>query len=151
MNILIATVGLPGSGKTTWADNHVRADGSRTFVIVNRDCIRRMLRKPHGEAEGLVTHIHHEAIRSALAMAYHVICDDTNLNQVHLNELQSIAEENHADFRVEGSFLSVPVAECMRRNSARPREERIPNGVIRAMYETWRDQWPAMPADEEIW
>lgn len=143
---ITATVGLPGSGKTTWADQQVAVDITGTLVVVNRDHIRRMLRKPYPADERLVTHIQHASIRAALAMNRSVISDDTNLNPDHLHALRFIARDHGAGFRVNTQFLQVPLDEVIRRNSQRPKLERVSDNTIRALAMRWADQWPQLQA-----
>lgn len=84
-NILILTVGLPRSGKTTWARQH-------GAPIVNPDSIRLAL---HGErfiakAEPFVWAIAHAMVR-ALFLAGHsvVILDATNTTKKRRDEWKS--------------------------------------------------------------
>lgn len=143
---IVATVGLPGSGKTTWADQQVAVDTTGTLVVVNRDHIRRMLRKPYPTDERLVTHIQHAAIRAALAMNRNVISDDTNLNPDHIRALRFIARDHGAGFRVNTQFLHVPLDEVIWRNSQRPKLERVPDKTIKMLAMRWADQWPQLQA-----
>jgi len=80
-NALICTVGLPRSGKSTWAKTYAKSLGA---PIVNRDSIRLVL---HGqryiqEAEDMVLAIAKLMVKS-LFLAGHssVILDETNVSR----------------------------------------------------------------------
>ena len=139
---LTATVGLPGSGKSTWADQQVAEDQTGKLVVVNRDHLRAMLRKPYPTAEGLVSQVQRWAIKVALAGGYSVISDDTNLNPDHLAELQEIALSRGAVFEVNAQFLFVPLDEVLRRNACRP--EALPEQAIRNLRDRWKHRWPQL-------
>lgn len=73
------TVGLPGSGKSTWAKEFVKKN--KNYVRVSRDDIRRM----RGEywipsQESMITDIENAAIIAALRHGKNVIIDATNLS-----------------------------------------------------------------------
>lgn len=108
--VVIATVGLPGSGKTTWANKMVASGG---FVRVNSDELREQHPRSH---EARIRHLRDEGIVRALQSGKSVIVDNTNLRGV--SDLRRIAREFGADFRVQ-DFRDVPWQECVRRDAAR--------------------------------
>ena len=120
---LTATHGLPGSGKSTWAEEQVAQDPENR-LRVNRDDIRTELfgEKYHTgtfpqKSESQVTAVHQKRIQVALAKGKHVYCDDTNLNPRFLGQLAKIARDYGAAFHQQ--YFDVPVDECKRRNAAR--------------------------------
>ena len=77
---LLVLVGIPGSGKSTYARKLVKGSSDK-WVIVNRDDIRDML----GDywipsRENLVTDIEDDMIQESLRHGYNVIIDATNIN-----------------------------------------------------------------------
>jgi predicted kinase len=132
---LIATIGLPGSGKTTWALKQVdrNPDG---VCRSNRDAIRvahagRRLGTPAQEA--IVTRAQHEMIRAAFAYGYHtVIVDDTNLHGT--GALERLAADLGVTFSVR-DFRHVPLTTCLQRNRTREGGARLPEDVIRRMHD----------------
>lgn len=120
---LTLTHGLPGSGKTTWAEAQVAQDPEGR-LRVNRDDIRTEL---FGEAyhkgsfppkqESQVTAVQQKRIKRALAQGKHVYCDDTNLNPRAVGQLARLARDYGAT--LEQEYFNVPVAECKRRNGLR--------------------------------
>lgn len=133
---LIATRGLPASGKTTAAIAWVRADEAWR-VRINRDDLRDMghgRRLGTGAQEAIVSGIQHNGVRAALAHGTDVIVDDTNLSNAAINQLAGIAAEMGADFEV-WDFRDVPVEVCIARDAQRGGFDCVGEDVIRDMYE----------------
>lgn len=134
---MIITVGLPASGKTTYAMQMVRTDG---YTNVNRDDIRQMVcggwtGKPEDEA--LVTQIQHAAIVSALKKQQKVIVSDTGLNRGIVKGLVKIAQNWGAT--VSFAYFDTPLAECIKRDDIREckGERFVGEQVIRDMYKRY--------------
>lgn len=112
---LILTIGLPGSGKSTWAREQVGA------VIVERDALREELTgdmRNHTQ-ESRVTRVANERVFDALAAGKTVIVADTNLRARYRKAWRLLAEEIGATYS-EQSFLHVPVLVCIERDAQRP-------------------------------
>lgn len=110
---LTLTIGLPGSGKSTWAREQP------DVLVLERDMIREMLtgnRRDHS-MEGRVTAVHQELVEIALREGLHVIVSDTNLRLKHRREWRALVEG--AEYE-EVSFLDVPVETCIERDALRP-------------------------------
>ncbi|HZN76603.1 MAG TPA: AAA family ATPase [Micromonosporaceae bacterium] len=130
MVTLTITRGLPGSGKTTWARQQ------RSAVRVNRDDLRRMLHggwRGTGRLERHVTIVQRATVEALLAAGVDVIVDDTNLRTELVRSLAKLAEKHGAELVVR-DFTDVPLEECLRRDAARPPEERVGPEVITAMW-----------------
>lgn len=121
---LTPLVGLPGSGKTTWAQEMIQRHLPGEVARLNRDELRAML---HSGAfagaltEGQVLAIEKQAARILLSdrdVCRHVIIDDTNLRPTTLDMWRELATEAEAEFQVL-SFLDVPVATCIERDARR--------------------------------
>jgi predicted kinase len=128
---LTLTIGLPGSGKSTWAK--AQKDAQR----MERDMIRYALtgdRRDHSR-EGEVTRLHREGVRSMLDAGMHVIVSDTNLRARYRKQWRTLAEEVGADYD-EVSFMDVPVETCIERDALRP--DPVGQDIIKKMHETWR-------------
>lgn len=131
---LTITVGLPGSGKSTWAKQ-------QPGVRVNRDDLRAMLVAgpwPHGDraAEDMCTVAQHAQISALLGAGIDVICDDTNLRPDVVRALTDLAERAGAVVRVV-DLTGVPVEECIRRDALRPEGERVGADRIQAMWDRY--------------
>jgi len=107
---LIATIGLPGSGKTTWA-MEMLAKGN--YERVNSDELREQNPRAH---EARIRYLRDQGIVQALKAGKSVIVDNTNLRGV--SDLRRIAREMDVDFEVK-DFRSVPWQECVRRDAER--------------------------------
>ncbi|MFJ8581208.1 AAA family ATPase [Micromonospora sp. NPDC093277] len=131
---LIATRGLPASGKTTFARRLQPG-----VVRINRDDLRRMM---HGErlftqwAEGQVTRAQRAQVEALLAARVSVCVDDTNLRSRTLRDWAELAERFGAAFEVH-DFTDVPLEECLRRDAARPEVDRVGEAAIRRLHERY--------------
>jgi predicted kinase len=126
---LVITVGLPRSGKTTWA----RAQG---LPIVNPDSIRLAL---HGQrfvslAEAFVWAIAHLMVRALfLAGCDAVIVDATNVTQKRRDEWVRLASEVGAEYVAH--VIETSPKECAARALERDDLEILP--VIDRMAAEW--------------
>lgn len=124
---IFMTCGLPASGKSTWAKNHL-AKTDRPTVRISKDDLRLMLHNgkfTNGNEKATL------AARDAIIVASlgmnsdghrtgrDVIVDDTNLAPKHQARLEQLARENSADFEVV-DFRSVPLETCLERDRKRP-------------------------------
>ncbi|SCG33806.1 AAA family ATPase [Micromonospora halophytica] len=131
---LVATRGLPASGKTTFARTLQPA-----VVRVNRDDLRRML---HGErlftqrAEYQVTLVQRAQVEALLRSGASVCVDDTNLRSRSLREWADLAARHGAEFEVH-DFTDVPLDECLRRDAARAEGDRVGEAAIRRLHERY--------------
>lgn len=133
---LTITVGLPGSGKSTWGEQ-MRRDFPNRVRIVNRDDIRAAngTRFEDGD-EQYVALVRDYMIDRLLILGYDVICTDTNLSPKVRRRLSQIAKTRKAECS-EVSFLHVPLATCIKRNDARwaAGDRKVPNSAIYRMWE----------------
>lgn len=135
MNEVIVYVGLPASGKSTMAKK-IRGKTNSNHVRVNKDDLRAMhFDKVWKGNEGFIEDARDALIRVALQSGKNVIVDDTNLHPKHIETIRKIAQEEGASFRVDNSFLSVSLAECIERDAARP------NGVGKKVIKSMHDQF----------
>ncbi|MEU8297838.1 AAA family ATPase [Micromonospora sp. NPDC048909] len=131
---LIATRGLPASGKTTFARTL-----QPSVVRVNRDDLRRML---HGErlftqwAEAQVTTVQRAQVEALLRARADVCVDDTNLRSRTLRDWADLAARHGAEFEVH-DFTDVPLEECLRRDAERPAVDRVGEAAIRRLHERY--------------
>jgi predicted kinase len=128
---LYATLGLPGSGKTTWA--RLEQSRDRSIVLVNKDLIRGMMFAAYTpENEKMVEAVRDAAIYSALTAGRSVICHDTNTAKRHLDHLAHLAAMHSARFVVR-DFTHIDMETCIARQAGRPLTERVPAEAIRRM------------------
>lgn len=129
------TVGLPGSGKSTFAKQLV-SENSGKLVRVNMDEIRTMLSNGvySPELENAALKVQDHSILSAVNAGYDVIVDNTNLHPRMANRIRTILHTYDVNYVVH-SFLDVPVEECVRRDAERTKrgERSVGRDVIEKM------------------
>lgn len=117
---VIATLGLPASGKSTWARRFVAEHPA--WAVVNND----VLRVAHGGSRG-IDPATEPAVRAARVMLIRghlsggrpVVVDNCNLSVAGRVEVMTLAAEFGARLWWV-PFLDVPVAVCIQRDRARP-------------------------------
>jgi predicted kinase len=125
------TIGLPASGKSTWAKNKVD-QSPNAIKRVNKDDLRAMLDNSYHSKgnEKFVLDIQDMIIKAALENGKHVIVDNTHLAPKHearIRELiKGLANLEIVDFR------DVPLETCLERDRQRPNS--VGEKVIRDMY-----------------
>ena len=89
MPILIILVGLPGSGKSTWAKEQ-KAKYPNRFVLVSRDEIRKIVNFPYRkDRTNLEREERNRQIMQAIEVGKDVILDETNLFESHRNTIRN--------------------------------------------------------------
>lgn len=136
---LIMCIGLPGSGKSTWALEQVEKSGW-TWVRVNKDDIRKELGMTRASFKreqefAVIDHRDHRII-TALKAGQTVISDDTNFGKKHPKRLEDIAYHCGAEFEIK-DFTDVPVETCIERDSTRDGDARVGKNVIWGMAENY--------------
>lgn len=134
-HILIATVGLPRSGKSTWAKQ-------QAYPIVNPDSIRLALhgQRFYGPAEPMVWATAKLMVRSLfLAGHRHVILDATNVERSRRDEWKS------KEWGIFFKYIPTPKDVCIERARSENYEELV--GVIERM----AGQFNPLGSDEELW
>ena len=122
MTHLIATLGLPGSGKSTWAKEYADARPAGAVFLISKDDLRAMLHNGRWQGhktEGQVIVAQETLIRAAAGMSRvtTVIVHDTNFG--HLDRLEELARELGMNFHVQ-DFTDVDIKTCIERDLARP-------------------------------
>lgn len=128
MSTLYTLIGIPGSGKSTWANENA---GIRNAIIVSSDEIRREL---YGDPsiQGNKTQVFealHKKVKSLLESGHNVIFDATNIYRRRRCETLRMYR-NYENIAV---YFCTPFDECVRRNAGRDRV--VPDEVITRMNE----------------
>ena len=140
--ILTMTIlhGLPASGKSTWARDHV----DDHTIIVNVDGIRRSMTGTlswwysvgsRNERETIAITAAHAIAETALRSGVNVIIDMQNLNGRAVAQWTRIAARHHAN--VVLVMFDAPLDNILTRNAERPEDDRVPEGYIRRQAERY--------------
>lgn len=123
------TIGLPGSGKTTWAKKEVAdaANRGKIIVRVNNDDIREELnggRMLEGQwnpkLESKVKVLRMEQVSEAIKDGYDVILDNTYLNHKALTAMRQWLQQTFPHVIIlEKDFRDVSLDTCIERDKAR--------------------------------
>lgn len=140
MTKLIMTVGLPGSGKSTWALQEMGSDSVKAFRV-NRDELRMTLFGKYvlsPAQEAIVTTFQHKIIKEALDSGLDVYVDDTNLNPRFSKKLMEIGNQYGAEV-IFKDFTQVSVEECLKNIQKRVAGggRDVPEAVVRSMYDRY--------------
>ena len=131
------TVGLPASGKTSWAMSQVTKSNGQTKRL-NKDDLRSMLDGGFYSKsnEKSIIKLRDCMLIELLKNKHNVIIDDTNLNKNNLYEIEKLINDNFPDSNISVveniSFLKVPIDECIKRDSVRLNS--VGRDVIEKMY-----------------
>lgn len=140
---LIYTVGLPGSGKSTFANEWLESAPIGDRALVNKDQLRRMMHVGHyagHRTENLIIRVQRAAIMLSLFEGFDVMVHGTNLRSGMHNYYKLIAAESGAKLRYL-SFADVSTSECFRRNALRDDDTYVPVDKMWHMYgqlEEWK-------------
>lgn len=130
---LTITIGVPGSGKSTWAAKQTAKDPS--IRIINKDDIRKELTVKGWtwthENERDVIQLRDTRIAEALNAGFSVISSDCNFGK-HKLALRELARQCNALFRVR-FFTDVSLETCIERDAKRT-EGKVGADVITRMY-----------------
>jgi predicted kinase len=128
---IIVTVGLPASGKSTWAKSWA-AEQSLYRVRVCRDDIRRMLGVYWVPSrERLVTLIEHQAVYEAVTNGYDVVIDATNFKR---GWIESLAQQVGSTVHIQ-DFTDVALEVCLARDAIR--DHKVGAEVINKFYDKY--------------
>ena len=125
MSEVIVLVGLPGSGKSTWAE-------AQGITILSSDSVRALIaddvtnQQIHTQVFATMRYLLRRRLEVGAAST---IVDATNLLPVHRKPWIKIAREKGAKARAV--YIATPLEECLRRNAARDRI--VPAEAIQAM------------------
>jgi predicted kinase len=121
---IILLVGLPGSGKSTWAEGKAG--------ILSSDALRELLADDpdNQNIHARVFRVLRDLLKHRLELKRPVTyVDATNLTPYEREPYLKLADRFDAE--IEAVFFDLPVEECIRRNGGRARV--VPDEVIRKM------------------
>ncbi len=144
---VVITIGVPGCGKSTWAQNY--STHNPNVVIVERDIIREVLcpgyftQKPNKSFEEKVTQEQRNLLRQALLSetVQTVIISDTNLKKSRLVLLEKFILEVNPEATIERKIFweSLDFLLCAQRN--RNRTKVVPEDVLASFWKRFKCQY----------
>ena len=128
-------VGIPGSGKSTWIQNHKNFFGDN-FIVISRDAIRFSILKEDDEyfsKEDEVWKEYVNQINSALEKYDNIILDATHLNEKSRSKVLR-AINLTKDIEVNSIMINTSLNKSLEQNEQRTGRERVPRGQVRRMF-----------------
>lgn len=144
MRVLLLFRGAPGSGKSTFIDEH----GLRPYAL-SADEIRLSCSSPiqniYGNEEisqgndKEVWSLLYKTLEVRMQRGEFTVIDATNSKTAEINKYKDLCE--HYRYRIFCiDFTSLPIEECKRRNAERIPLKRVPDVVIDKMYSRFKTQ-----------
>jgi predicted kinase len=130
---LLLNVGLPASGKSSYAKGRVEKD--KKLVRFNNDDLRSMMGVPanwSGDMEDIVRQMITQGASAALKHGLDVIIDNTNLTEGVQERWKQVALAHKAKFEIV-DFRKVPVDTCVGRDRLRQHPHVVGRAVIETM------------------
>ena len=127
-------IGIPGSGKSTWAKDFCKYNAG--WVRVSRDDFRLMLKQAQmcePKIEDLITTLVDETIKQALFKKENVIVDATNVKASYIQRFIDNFQ-NSADIKFR--IFDISVGKAIERD--KNREATVGEAVIRKMYKDYQ-------------
>lgn len=145
---LTMTMGLPASGKTTWAKDIVSKSSGKT-KRVNKDDLRMMIDAGawSPEREKMILELRDLMIGGWLSHGYNVIVDDTNLHPKHLEALRNMSKLYQAEFEIK-DFTDTPLETCIERDLKRTNS--VGKKVILNMYRQFLKPIPPIVVHDDL-
>lgn len=143
---VIFTVGLPASGKSTWAKLFVEKNPD--WIRVSRDDLRNMRGKYWiPKQEKLITKLECDAVLTALSFGKNAIVDATNLNKGFFDNFVKNIKDEFPDTQIERKFFDIDVEEAIKRDLKR--DASVGEKVIRGMYDKYLAPEPVVYSEDE--
>lgn len=136
MSILYVLCGIPGSGKSTWAQKIVNEHGENKVAWISRDKIRFALIKSDEEYFSHET----EVINNFILQIQKAIDDKIPFviaDATHLNRKSRTQLINHLDLHnseICYVYFDIPLDIALERNAQRQGRAKVPDLVIEKMY-----------------
>lgn len=127
-------IGIPGSGKTTWAKRYL--ENNLRAVHVSRDDIRMMYQYQNLLPDALevaVSKVVKESILAAFEAGFEVVYDACNVESAYIREIEEYADSAYIDY----FLMSTPLEVCLERNVERDDNIRVPDDVMTKMYNSY--------------
>ena len=131
MPTLYIMCGIPGSGKTYFAQNFLRAD-----VTVSRDNIRFMMLDDNEQYFDHEAEVFNEFVKILVHHLHHfetVVADATHLNIWSRKKLTNAIDKYITDYRIVYVVCAPSLQVCLYRNNKRTGRARVPEKIVKEM------------------
>jgi predicted kinase len=137
MQTITICVGIPASGKSTWAKEVIKKDPFNT-VRINRDSLRDMATNYiwSQDNENLIISVRNFMITRSLKSKRNIIIDDCNISKRSFNDIVNVAKSAEVNCIVIEKPFYIELDEAIKRNALREGTAKIPEEAIRRM---WKD------------
>ena len=146
-NTLYVLCGLPGCGKSTWAQNKLKENYDKPDHIwdyISRDQVRFSIVKEEEDYFSKEKQVFYEYVKrivSSLEDNYvlNTIADATHLNEVSRDKLINAIKKMrpNLNFDIVMVYFDIPIEVCQFRNEKRTGRARVPESVINRMAATF--------------
>ena len=146
---LYVMIGVPGSGKSTWARNCEQQNEDTRWI--SRDEIRFSMLGPDDEYFVREKDVYKKfagTIAQTLVDGFDAIADATHLNESSRAKLFRAIDRTYSDYNIKCVVCNPGLEICLLRNAVRQGRCKVPDSVIEDMYETF--ELPTMEEDERI-
>jgi predicted kinase len=131
---ILLLIGIPASGKSTWAKSFVK--NNTDWVRVSRDDFRLMFKQEQmcePKVEDLITAMVNQAITKALVRKLNVIVDATNVREKYIAEfIEKFKYSADIDYRV----FDISIDKAVERDNAL--DAKVGEEVIKKMYNNYK-------------
>jgi predicted kinase len=136
---IILTIGLPGSGKSTYIDdNFIRVRSGHQILCL--DDIRLAMGDVFNrKIEDLIIAMHNVMARAFMERGLNIIVDSTNISKKVIGEWRELADEY--EYHMKGIFFDIPIEECMKRKCG---TNKLTVEVYERMYNQLEELRPGM-------
>lgn len=128
---VINLVGIPGSGKSTWAKTKIAKDPNN-WLRINNDQIREMANGSiwSNDYEKIITETRNFMIREGLKRGKNIIIDNLNITRKHFDDVCKIVSGMNIDCKVWEKPFYVELEEAVERDSKRVGNACVGKNVI---------------------
>jgi len=143
---VIFTVGLPASGKSTWARAYVEKNPD--WIRISRDDLRNMRGKYWiPKQEKLITKLEIDSVLTVLSFDKNAIVDATNLNPGFLQNFKDKIKKQYPEIQFESKFFEIDVDEAIKRDLNRVAS--VGSKVIQGMYDKYLAPEPIVYTEDK--
>lgn len=139
---IILTIGLPGSGKSTYVDNNFIKTKAGYQILCLDDIRLAMGDVFNRKTEDIIIAMHNIMARAFMERGLNIIVDSTNISKKVVSYWQELADEY--GYSIKGIFFDISVEECMRRKCGK-------NKLTKEVYEKMYRQLEELKPEMEIY